>query len=74
MEIIAPLLYPIVKALFLDLLAYIKTRESVFKVKIFLDLTKDRSLHVWIGYIEHENGEGMWQNIPYEGVPDYCYY
>ncbi|KAF3665031.1 hypothetical protein FXO38_09812 [Capsicum annuum] len=62
------------KALFLDLATYRKTRGSIGKVKIQVDLTKNRPSHIWMGYDEDENGKGMWKNVQYEGVPDYyCY-
>lgn len=43
-------------------------------MKVQVDLTKDRPDHVWFEYTEVENGEGRWQNIQYEDVPDYCNY
>ncbi|PHT26265.1 hypothetical protein CQW23_34121 [Capsicum baccatum] len=51
--------------LFLDLATYKKTRGSVAKIKIQIDLTQKRPQHVWMGYDEDDNGEG---------VPDYCNY
>lgn len=69
-----PLLSPIGKVLFLDLATYKKTRGSVAKVKIQIDLTKQRPHHIWMGFDEDENGEGRWQPIQYERVPDYCGY
>lgn len=74
MEIIGPLLSPIGKALFLDLATYKKTRGSMAKVKIQLDLTKPRPSHVWLGFDEDENGAGKWQQVEYEGVPFFCSY
>ncbi|XP_055814080.1 uncharacterized protein LOC129883431 [Solanum dulcamara] len=65
--------YPAV-VLFLDLATYKKTRGSVAKVKIQIDLTKQRPQHIWMGFDEDENGDGRWQSIQYEGVPDYCTY
>lgn len=64
-EILEPLLSPIGKVLFLDLATYKKTRGSVAKIKIQIDLTQKRPQHVWMGYDEDDNGEG---------VPDYCNY
>lgn len=71
-EVVAPLLFPIGKALYLDLTTYKKTRESVAKVKVQIDLTKVRTQHVWMGYDEDKNREGRWQVIQYEDVPEYC--
>lgn len=46
MEILTPLLSPIGKALYLDLALFQKNRGSVAKVKIQIDLTKERPHHV----------------------------
>lgn len=60
MEILTPLLSHVGKALFLDLASFQKTRGSVAKVKVQLDLTKDRPQHVWLGYDDNQdkNGDG----------------
>ncbi|KAG5586739.1 hypothetical protein H5410_047173 [Solanum commersonii] len=50
------------------------TRGSLAKVKVQVNLTKEKSQLVWIGYDKDENGEGKWLFIQYEGVPDYCNY
>ncbi|OIT07896.1 hypothetical protein A4A49_43572 [Nicotiana attenuata] len=73
-EILSPLLSPIGKALFLDLASFQKTRGSVVKVKIQIDLTKERPTHVWLGYDEDQdvNGDGQWLEIQYENLPSYC--
>ncbi|OIT37596.1 hypothetical protein A4A49_19132 [Nicotiana attenuata] len=47
MEILTPLLSPIEKALFLDLASFQKTRGSVVKVKMQIDLTKERTTHTF---------------------------
>ncbi|OIT07450.1 hypothetical protein A4A49_31318 [Nicotiana attenuata] len=76
MEILTPLLSPIGKALYLDLASFQKTRGSVAKVKIQIDLTKERPHHVWLGYDEEEdeNGDGEWLEVQYDSVPAYCTY
>ncbi|OIT22703.1 hypothetical protein A4A49_30027 [Nicotiana attenuata] len=65
MEILTPLLSPIGKALYLDLASFQKTRGSVAKVKIQIDLTKERPHHFWLGYDEEqdENGDGEWLEV-----------
>ncbi|OIT36371.1 hypothetical protein A4A49_01970 [Nicotiana attenuata] len=74
MEILSPLLSPVVKALFLDLASFQKTRGSVVKVKMQVDLTKDRPSHVWLGYDEDQdvNGDGQWLEVQYDNLPSYC--
>lgn len=73
LKVMTPLLSPIGKVLFLDLATY-KTRGSVAKVKVQIDLTKQRPHHVWMGFDDDENGEGRWKPIQYEGVLEYCDY
>ncbi|OIT20579.1 hypothetical protein A4A49_56079, partial [Nicotiana attenuata] len=74
MEILNPLLSPIGKALYLDLASFQKTRGSVAKVKIQIDLTKERPHHVWLGYDDNqdENGDGEWLEVQYDNIPAYC--
>ncbi|OIS96896.1 hypothetical protein A4A49_01939 [Nicotiana attenuata] len=74
MEILTPLLSPIGKALYLDLTSFQKTRGSVAKVKIQIDLIKQRL--VCLGYDEEqdENGDGEWLEVQYDNVPAYCIY
>ncbi|XP_055806976.1 uncharacterized protein LOC129875754 [Solanum dulcamara] len=53
-----------------------KTRGSVEKEKVQMDITKPRIQSVWIGFDENDdpNGEGRWQDIQYEDIPLYCTY
>ncbi|KAG5605815.1 hypothetical protein H5410_027307 [Solanum commersonii] len=44
------------------------------KVKVQIDLTKDRPRHVWIGLDEEDLTIGRWQTIEYESIPPYCAY
>ncbi|XP_070057289.1 uncharacterized protein [Nicotiana tomentosiformis] len=76
MEILTPPLSSVGKALFLDLASFSKTRGSVAKVKMHIDLTKKRPSHVWLGFDEDQdvNGNGKWLEVQYESVPDYCLY
>lgn len=74
MEVVSPLLCPIGKALFLDLATYKKTKGSMAKVKIQIDLTKLRPYHVWLGFNEEENSQGKWKKIQYEGVQEFYTY
>ncbi|XP_055814083.1 uncharacterized protein LOC129883435 [Solanum dulcamara] len=53
-----------------------KTRGSVAKVKVQMDITKPRIQSVWIGFDENDdpNREGRWQDIEYDDIPLYCTY
>lgn len=59
---IAALLAPIGKTLYLDAASILKTRGSVAKVRIQLDITKDRPSHVWMGTNETDFTIRRWQN------------
>ncbi|KAH0687778.1 hypothetical protein KY284_018331 [Solanum tuberosum] len=74
MDILTPLLSPIGKALYLDSATVQKTRGSVAKVRVQIDLTKERPQHVWLGFSEKDPNLGKWQVIEYEDVPSYCIY
>ncbi|OIS96204.1 hypothetical protein A4A49_06542 [Nicotiana attenuata] len=64
------------KELFLDLTSFQKTRGSVAKIKMQIDLTKYRLSHVWLGFDEDRdvNGDGKWLEVQYESLPEYCSY
>ncbi|KAG5580336.1 hypothetical protein H5410_050963 [Solanum commersonii] len=51
-----------------------KTRGSVAKVRVQIDITKERPQHVWLGFSEKDPNLGKWQIIEYEDVPSYCIY
>ncbi|KAG5568245.1 hypothetical protein H5410_064740 [Solanum commersonii] len=51
-----------------------RTRASMAKVKVQVDLTKDRPRHVWIGLDDEDLTIGRWQPIEYENIPPYCAY
>ncbi|KAG5599178.1 hypothetical protein H5410_030548 [Solanum commersonii] len=51
-----------------------RTRASMAKVKVQVDLTKARPRHVWIGLDEEDLTIGRWQTIDYESIPPYCEY
>ncbi|KAG5604804.1 hypothetical protein H5410_026296 [Solanum commersonii] len=74
MDILTPLLSPIGKALYLDSATMQKTRGSVAKVRVQIDITKERPQHVWLGFSEKDPNLGKWQIIEYEDVPPYCIY
>ncbi|KAG5568150.1 hypothetical protein H5410_064835 [Solanum commersonii] len=74
MDILTPLLSPIGKALYLDSATVQKTRSSVAKVRVQIDLTKERPQHVWLGFSEKDPNLGKWQVIEYQDVPSYCIY
>ncbi|KAH0776722.1 hypothetical protein KY290_008133 [Solanum tuberosum] len=73
-EFITPLLSPIGKVLYLDTASIKRTRASMAKVKVQVDLTKARPRHVWIGLDEEDLTIGRWQTIEYESIPPYCEY
>ncbi|XP_015166828.1 myb-like protein I [Solanum tuberosum] len=74
MDILTPLLSPIGKALYLDSATMHKTRGSVAKVRVQIDITRERPQHVWLGFSEKDPNLGKWQIIEYEDVPSYCIY
>lgn len=71
---VTALLAPIGTVLYLDTTSIQKTRESVAKVKVHIDLIKDRPSYIWMGLDEEDIIEGRWQSIQYEGILDYCLY
>ncbi|XP_055803516.1 uncharacterized protein LOC129872594 [Solanum dulcamara] len=73
-EFITTLLDPIGKTLYLDAASLKKTRGSVAKVRIQMDITKERPQHVWLGIDEEDHNKGKWQAIQYEGLLEYCSY
>ncbi|WMV50080.1 hypothetical protein MTR67_043465, partial [Solanum verrucosum] len=73
-EFITPLLSPIGKVLYLDTTSIKRTRASMAKVKVQVDLTKARPRNVWIGLDSEDLTIGRWQTIEYENIPPYCDY
>lgn len=73
-EFITSVLFPIDRVLYLDSASINKTRGSQARVKVQVDLTKDRPSHIWIGYIGEDITYGRWQKIEYDNIPDYCFY
>ncbi|KAH0684401.1 hypothetical protein KY285_021903 [Solanum tuberosum] len=73
-EFITPLLESVGKVLYLDTASIKRTRASMAKVKVQIDLTKDRPRHVWIGLDYEDLTIGRWQPIEYENIPPYCTY
>ncbi|XP_060195127.1 uncharacterized protein LOC132624351 [Lycium barbarum] len=57
----------------LDVATANKTRPSMAKVRVEMDLRKPQIDQVWIG-MEYEDSplKGFYQNIEYEGAPKYC--
>lgn len=41
------------------------------KVRVQMDITKERPQHVWLGFDEEDLSIGKWQLIQYEDIPDY---
>uniref|UniRef100_M1DDB9 Glycosyltransferase PglE n=2 Tax=Solanum tuberosum TaxID=4113 RepID=M1DDB9_SOLTU len=73
-EFITPLLESVSKVLYLDTTSIKRTRASMAKVKVQVDLTKTRPRHVWIGLDDEDLTIGRWQPIEYENIPPYCTY
>ena len=73
-EVITSLLSPIGRVLYLDFASINKTRGSQARVKVQVDLTKDRPPHIWMGHIGENITDGRWQKIEYDSIPDYCFY
>ncbi|TMW88919.1 hypothetical protein EJD97_017903 [Solanum chilense] len=73
-EFITSLLSPIGRVLYLDSASINKTKGSQARVKVQVDLTKDRPPHIWMGYIGEDITDGRWQKIEYDSIPDYCFY
>lgn len=73
-EILTAMLSPVGKVLYLDNATVNKTRGRMARVRIQLDLTKDRPKHVWLGYDEEDLNKGKWQSIECENLPAYCPY
>ncbi|KAK4706911.1 hypothetical protein R3W88_033531 [Solanum pinnatisectum] len=73
-EFITPLLSSVGKVLYLDSASIKRTRASMAKVKVQVDLTKARPRHVWIGFDEEDLTIGRWLLIEYENIPPYCEY
>ncbi|KAG5615511.1 hypothetical protein H5410_015335 [Solanum commersonii] len=71
-DIFSALLSPIGKVLYLDTASIQKTRGSVARVKVQIDLTKERPPHVWMGLNEEDLNIGRWQTVEYEYILDYC--
>ncbi|XP_009600554.1 uncharacterized protein [Nicotiana tomentosiformis] len=74
MEVLSVLLSPIGKVLHLDLASMQKTRGSVAKAKMQVNLTQFRPHHVWLGFDEDQdvNGDRQWLEVVYEDLPTYC--
>jgi len=53
---------------------YPKTRGTIAKVKVQIELSKERHPHVWMGIDEKDLNMGTWQDIQYESVPNFCIY
>lgn len=72
-ELIHRICAPIGRAIELDSATVRKSRPSVAKVRLEIDVTKPRLERVWIEFV---NGEGVvsgfWQRVEFLRVPIYC--
>lgn len=57
------LLSPIGKVLYLDTASVQKIRGSLAKVRVKIDLTKERPPHVWMRFDKEDITLGRWQAI-----------
>ncbi|XP_069146549.1 uncharacterized protein [Solanum lycopersicum] len=71
---LSTILESIGKVLFLDSPTSQRTRGSTTRVKIQVDLTKERPAHVWLGFKNSNPNKGRWLKVEYEGIPSYCFY
>ena len=62
------------KVLFLDSPTSQRNRGSTTRVKVQVDLTKDRPSHVWLGFKDANPNKGRWLKVDYESIPSYCFY
>ncbi|KAH0673690.1 hypothetical protein KY284_024777 [Solanum tuberosum] len=72
--LLTTILSSIGKVLYLDLPSSQKNRGNMARVKIQIDLTKERPPHVWLGFKNSDPNKGRWQKIQYEGIPYYYHY
>ncbi|KAH0695801.1 hypothetical protein KY289_013283 [Solanum tuberosum] len=72
--LLTTILSSIGKVLYLDSPSSQKTRGNMARVKIHIDLTKERPPHVWVGFKNSNPNKGRWQKVQYEGITDYWLY
>lgn len=65
---------PVGKLLALDSATARRTRPSVARVKLELDLLKPLVDKIWIGFADEgvDPEDGFWQRLEYENVPAFC--
>lgn len=63
-----------VRVLYLDLDSMDKVMGSQARVKVKVNLTKDRPPHIWMGYIGEYITDARWQKMVNYDIPDYCFY
>ncbi|TMW89014.1 hypothetical protein EJD97_017757, partial [Solanum chilense] len=71
---LSTILESIGKVLFLDSPTSQRTRGSTTRVKVQVDLTKERPSHVWLGFKNANPNKGRWLKVDYESIPSYCFY
>ena len=72
--LLTTILSSIGKKLSLDSPSSQKTRGSIIRVKVQVDLTKTRPSYVWLGFKNSDPNKGRWLKVEYEGIPNYCLY
>ena len=70
---LSTILESIGKVMFLDSPTSQRTRGSTTRVKVQVDLTKERPSHVWLGFKHSNPNKGRWLKVEYEGLPSYCF-
>ena len=71
--LLSTILESIGKVMFLDSPTSQRTRGSTTRVKVQVDLTKERPSHVWLGFKHSNPNKGRWLKVEYEGIPSYCF-
>lgn len=67
------ILGPVGLPLSMDIATDYRTRPSMAKVRVEVDLTKPQLKYVWVGQENETNPlKGFMQKLEYEGVPKYC--
>lgn len=71
---LSTILESIGKVLFLDSPTSQRTRGSTSRVKVQVDLTRERPSHVWLGFKNSNPNKRRWIKVEYEGIPSYYFY
>lgn len=73
-DILTTMLSVVLKLIYFDNNNMNKTRGIMARVRIQLDLIKDRPKHVWIAYDKEDLNQDQCKFFEYEHVPTYSHY